>query len=170
MCRNSDEIMVVVGDRNCSNTNNMFDDRAYKHAKYFRNNDFDSATEYALKVIKMNYPKYLNINYNYKFNCNKSLSDLKKIIVDAKDLDYEDYHDLATFEDNNYFCDLIIMEGKVGLRYSKFLDEYHDKYENLYFEEYNPDITSDVTLMLCMKQKLKDFVDAELEYEVTMGV
>ena len=62
------------------------------------------------------------------------------------------------------------MEGKVGLRYSKFLDEYHDKYENLYFEEYNPDITSDVTLMLGMKQKLKDFVDAELEYEVTMGV
>ena len=162
--------MVVVGDRSCSNTNNMFDDKAYKCARYFRCDDYNSATDYALKVLKMNYPKYLNPNYNYKFNCNRSLSDLEKIITDAENLDYEDYHDLATFEEDNYFCDLIIIEGKVGLRYSKFLDEYHDEYENMHFEEFNPDLSSDVTLMLGMKQKLKDFVDAELEYEVTISI
>lgn len=170
MCRNSDQIMVVIGDKSCSNTNNMFDDKAYKCARYFRCNDYNSASDYTLKVLKMNYPKYLNPNYNYKFNCNRSLSDLEKIIADAENLDYEDYHDLATFEEDDYFCDLIIMEGKVGIRYSKFLDEYHDEYENMHFEEFNPDLSSDVTLMLGMKQKLKDFVDAELEYEVTIGI
>jgi len=170
MSRDSDQIMVVIADRNCSDLNSRFDDKAFKCAKYFNNDNYNSATDYALKVIKMNYPKYLNSNYNYKFNCNRSLSDLEKIIDDAKNLDYEDYHDLATFEEDNYFCDLIIMEGKVGLRYSKFLDEYHDEYENMYFEEFNPDLSSDVTLMLGMKQKLKNFIDAELEYEVTINI
>lgn len=170
MCRNSDQIMVVIGDRKCSDINNMFDDKAYRCAKYFDSDDFNSATDYALKAIKMNYPKHLNTNYNYKFNCYKSLSDLEKIVADAKDLDYEDYHDLATFEEDNYFCDLIIINGEVGLRYSKFLDENHDEFENIHFEEFEPDLTSDVTLMLGMKQKLKDFVNAELDYEVTMGI
>lgn len=170
MRRDSDQIMVVIADRNCSDLNSKFDHKALRCAKYFNYDDYNSATDYALKVIKINYPKHLNFNYNYKFNCNRSLSDLEKIIVDAENLDYEDYHDLATFEEDNYFCDLIIIEGKVGLRYSKFLDEYHDEYENMHFEEFNPDLSSDVTLMLGMKQKLKDFVDAEIEYEVTIGI
>lgn len=35
----------------------------------------------------------------------KCIADLQHIQVDAKDLDYEDYYDLATFEDvdNLYF-------------------------------------------------------------------
>lgn len=169
MCRNSDQIMVVIGDRTCSDVNNMFDDKAYKCARYFRCNDYDNASDYALNVIKKNFPKYLNQSYNYKFNCNRSISDIERIVNDAKDLDYEDYHDLATFEDDNYFCDLIILDGKVGLRYSKFLDEYHDEYENIHFEEYTPDLTSEVTLMLGMKQKLGNFIDEEIDYDITYG-
>lgn len=170
MCRNSDQIMVVIGDRNCSNNNNMFEDKAHKNAKYFRYDDYNSATDYALNVIKRNFPKYLNQNYNYKFNCPRSLSDLEKIVEDAENLDYDDYHDLATFEEENVFCDLIILDGKVGLRYSKYLDEEHTEYENIYFEEFYPDLTSDVTLMLGMKQKLKDFIDAEFDYEISCGI
>ncbi len=91
---------------------------------------------------------------------------MEKIINDCADLDYEDYYDLVTFEDWNFFCDLIIMDGQVGLRYSKFLDNDHTEYENIHFEKFNPDLTSDVTLMLGMKQKLKEFVDAELDYNL----
>ncbi len=166
MQRNSDQIMVVIADRSCSNSNNLFDDKAWKSAKYFDNEEYDKATDYALNVIKKVFPRYLNANYNCKFNCNRNLADLEKIINDCADLDYEDYYDLATFEDGNFFCDLIIMEGQVGLRYSKFLDNDHTEYENIHFEKFNPDLTSDVTLMLGMKQKLKEFVDAELDYNL----
>ena len=169
MCRNSNQIMVVIADRNCSDNNNSFDSKAYHSAKYFNNGDYDKATEYALNVIKKNFPRYLDANYNCKFNCNRNLADLEKIVVSAEDLDYEDYYDLATFEDGNLFCDLIIMDGKVGLRYSRFLDNEHTEFENMHFEEYTPDLTSDVTLMLGMKQKLKNFVDEELDYNISIG-
>ena len=162
--RNSDQIMVVIADRNCSNNNNSFDDKAYHSAKYFSDEAYDKATEYTLNVIKKKFPRYLDANYNCKFNCNRNLADLEKIIVSAEDLDYEDYHDLATFEDGDFFCDLVIIEGKVGLRYSKFLDNYHNEFENIHFKEFIPDLTSDVTLMLDMKQKLKEFIDAEIDY------
>ena len=61
------------------------------------------------------------------------------------------------------------MEGKVGLRYSRFLDNEHTEFENMRFEEFSPDLTSDVTLMLGMKQKLKDFADAEIDYNISIG-
>lgn len=170
MCRNSDQIMVVIGDRTCSDVNSMFDDKVYKCAKYFNCGDYDKATNYALNVIKMNFPKYLNQSYSYKFKCNRSISDLEKIIEDAEDLDYEDYYDLVTFEDGNFLCDLIILEGKVGLRYSKYLDDEHNDLENLYFEEFNPDLSSDMTLMLAMKQKLKNFIDEEMQHDIDMGL
>ena len=170
MCRNSDQIMVVIADRTCSNEYSVFNDKAYKCAKYFNCGDYDKATNYALNVIKMNFPKYINQNYSYKFNCHKSISDLEKIINDAEDLDYEDYFDLATFEDGNILCDLIVLDGKVGLRYSKYLDDVHNDLENLHFEEFIPDLSSDVTLMLGMKQKLKNFIDEELQHDIDMGL
>ena len=170
MCRNSDQIMVVIGDRTCQDSTNMFDDKAFKSAKYFRCDDYQSATDYTLNVLKKVFPKHLNQNYNFKFNCYRNLSDLEKIINDAEDLDYEDYHDLATFEENNYLCDLVIIEGKVGLRYSKYLDDEHNELENLHFEEFSPNLSSDVTLALGMKQKLKEFVDNEIDYEITIGI
>lgn len=170
MCRNSDQIMVVIGDRSCSDTNSMFNDKAYRQAKYFKSQDYDFATDYALNVIKKNFPEELNQSYNYKFSCNKSLCDLERIINDAKDLEYDDYKELATFEENDMFCDLVIMQGTVGLRYSKYLDEEHTGFEYLYFKRYEPDLTSEVTLMLGMKQKLSDFIDEELQYDIDMGL
>ena len=170
MSRDSDQLMVIIADKTCSNNYNMFDDKAFKSAKYFKNEDYESATDYVINVLKKVFPKHLKQNYSYKFNCNRNLSDLEKIIEVAENLDYEDYHDLVTFEDDNYFCDLIIMEGKVGLRYSKYNDKYHDEYENLHFEEFKPDLTSPVTLMLGMKEKLNNFVDAEIDYEISIGI
>ena len=169
MCRNSDQIMVVIADKNCSDLNSRFDDKAFKCAKYFNSENYQSATDYTLNVLKKVFPKHLNQNYSYKFDCNRNLADLERIIEDAENLDYEDYHDLVTFEENDYFCDLIIMEGKVGLRYSKYLDDNHE-FENLHFEEFNPDLSSSITLMLGMKEKLNKFVDAEIDYEITCGV
>lgn len=170
MSRSSDDIMVIIADKNCSNNYNMFDDIAYKYAKYFKNEDYDSAVEYTMKVLKKIFPKHIKQTYNYKFNCNRNLSDLEEIIKDAKNLDYDDYYDLVTFQEDNYFCDLIIMEGKVGLRYSKYNDKNYDDFESLYFEEYKPDLTSPVTLMLGMKEKLNNFVDSEIDYEISIGI
>ena len=83
MCRNSDQIMVVIADRSCSDNNNLFDEKAYRSAKYFDSDDYDKATNYALNVIKKNFPRYLDANYNCKFNCNRNLADLEKIVVSA---------------------------------------------------------------------------------------
>ncbi len=58
----------------------------------------------------------------------------------------------------------------VRLRYSKYLDEEHTGFEHLYFKRYEPDLTSEVTLMLGMKQKLNDFIDEEIEYDVQIGI
>lgn len=167
---NSDKIMVVIGDLNCSDKNNGFDDKAYKCAKYFNYDNYNSAIEYTLNVLKKNYPKHLNANYNYKFNCNKNLAFIEKIINHAEYFDYEDHHDLATFEEGDYFCDLIIIEGKVGIRYSKYLDSEHTDFENIHFEEFEPNLSSDVALMLEMKQKLNNFVDAEIDYQINYGI
>ncbi len=165
MCRNSDQIMVVIANRNCSDNNNSFDSKAYQSAKYFNGSDYEDATDYAINVIKKCFSRYLDANYNYKFNCNRNIVDLEKIIDDAENLDYDDYYELATFEEGNYFCDLIILAGKVGLRYSRYLDNNHYDLENAHFEEFFPDLTNDVTLMLDMKQKLKNYVE-ELEYNI----
>lgn len=169
MCRNSDQIMVIIANGNCSDLNSNFSDNALKSAKYFDCNDYNSATEYTLNVLKKNFPRHLNGNYNYKFNCFRNLSDLEKIIADAENLDYEDYYDLATFEEDKYFCDLVIYKGKVGLRYSYYLNNERNEFENVCFKVFQPDLSSDVTLMLGMKEKLKDFIDNEIEYEINYG-
>ena len=95
---------------------------------------------------------------------------LERIINDAENLDYEDYYDLATFEEDNAFCDLIILDGEIGLRYSKYLNEEHSEFENMYFEKFVPDLTSSITLMLGMKQKLNNFIDDEIEYDIQIGI
>lgn len=171
MGRNSDQIMVVIADSSCSNSNNnMFDDKSFNSAKYFNYGDYDKATEYALNVIKKKFPRYLNTNYNCKFNCNRNLVDLEKIIADAENFNYEDHHNLASFEEENFLCNLIIMDGKVGLQYSKYLDDDHNELENLYFEKFVPDLTSGTTLMLGMKQKLNNFINNGIEYDIQIKI
>lgn len=171
-CRNSDKIMVIIADPSCCNNNDMFDDVAYKTARYFKANDYYSATNYVFNIIRKQFNKSFLQEYNNKFKMHKCLADLQRIEMDASELTYEDYYDLATFENENegYFCDLIISEGKLGLRYSKYEDEYKDEFENLTFEEWHPDLTSDVTLMLGMQNKLQDFIDKEITYDLEVGI
>lgn len=171
-CRNSDQIMVVLADRSCSDVNDMFNDKAWKSAKHFNVGDYDTAVNFTYNVIKKQFSKNFMEEYNTKFKMHKCLTDLQKIAMDSKDLDYEDYYDLATFEDVDklYFCDLIVSEGKLGLRYSKYADQYHEEFDNLIFEEWEPDLTSGVTLMLGMQEKLNNFIENEIEYDINVGI
>ncbi len=170
--RSSDDIMLVIADRSCADINDMFNDIAWKSAKYFKYEDYNSAVNYAFNVIKKSFSKHFTEDYVVRFKMHKNLNEIKRISLDAKDLEYEDYYDLATFEDINnlYFCDLIIDNGNLGLRYSKYTDDIRDDYENLSFEKWNPDLTSNTTLMLGMQNKLKDFIDAQIDYEIDMGM
>lgn len=170
--RNSDDIMVIIADKSCCNNNCMFDDKAWQSAKYFNVGDYNSAVNYTYNVIKKQFNKNFLEEYTTKFKMHKCLNDLQHIAIDSSDLEYEDYYDLATFEDVDrlYFCDLIISNGKLGLRYSKYKDQYHDEFDNLTFEEWNPDLTSSTTLMLGMQERLKNFIDSEIDYEIDMSI
>lgn len=171
-CRNSDDIMVITADRSCSDINCKFNDIAWKSAKYFKCGEYDKAVNYTHNIIKKQFHKNFLEEYNTKFQMHKCLADLQHIQTDAKDLDYEDYYDLATFEDIDklYFCDLIILEGKMGLRYSKYEDQYKEEFENIAFEEWEPDLTSSTTLMLGMQNKLRDFIEKEIDYDIEVGI
>lgn len=168
MCRNSSQIMVVIADRACSDNNSLFDEKAYESAKYFSNDEYDKATEYTLNVIKKYFTKYLNVVSGFDFKCNRCMADLEKMLLDVDAFDYEDYGVLATFEEGNYFCDLVIKNGKSGLQYSRYLDDDHIGIENVRFEEFSPDLTSNTSLMLGMSQKLTQFVDSELGYNISV--
>lgn len=169
-CRNSDNIVIITGDQKDANINNMFSDKAYKNAKHFEYEDYDSAVDYVCKVLKAKYPNSFNTNKSYTFDMYKKLEDIERISVDCADLEYEDYYDLACFKDNaeKYLCDLIVYEGKMSLRYSKY--ESDDEIENLTIEEFDPDLTNEATLMLGMQEKLNKFVTNELEYDLEMTV
>ena len=168
--RRSDKIMIVIADDSCKDEKNMFSDSAYEKAKYFRNCDYKSAIDYTINQIRKFFPnKFLN-NSHFEFSINKTLDDLEHIKLDAKDLEYEDYYDMATLYIDDYFCDLIIMEGKLGLRYSKYADDDHQEYNNISFEEWEPDLTSDIKLMLGMKDKLEKFIDEEFDYNIDNSI
>lgn len=166
--RNSDNIMIVTGTNKDIDINKMFSENAYKNAKYFKCDDYGSAVDYAIKKMRVSFPMDIYNKASYKFDTNKGIDDIRRILLDAKDLDYEDYHDLATFEDvnNKYSCDLIIDEGKVCLRYSKINDD--DSFDNLTIEKFDPDLTNEVTLMVGMQDRLDKFIRDELEYELEM--
>lgn len=171
-CRDSDNIMIVIGDKSCANKNDMFSDVAWKSASYFKHNDYNSAINYTYNVIKKNFSYHFTEEYATKFKMHRSLHDLHYIALDSKDLEYEDYYDLATFEDVNnlYFCDLIINNGKLGLRYSKYSDTNRENFNNFAFEEWNPDLTSSTTLMLGMQERLKNFIDSQIDYDINIGI
>ena len=88
--------------------------------------------------------------------------------IDTSDLEstYTTLEDL----DNLYFCDLIVQNGKMGLRYSKYTNNYKDEFDNLTFETWEPDLTSDITLMLGMQSKLRDFIEKEIDYNIDVGI
>ena len=167
--RNSDNIMVITADRSCSDINDMFNDVAWKSAKYFKCDDYDVAVDYVFKKLKYIFKDKIFKGNHYKFKSNYNIEDIRRIEIDAKDLDYEDYYDLATFWDidEKYLCDLIILDGKMGLRYSSEKD--NGDIENLYFEEVKLNLGSDTTLMLNMKERLEKFIYDNLEYDISFN-
>lgn len=169
-CRNTDDIMIVLGTPENTNINNLFDEESWNKRKLFSSNDYDSAIEYVYNQLKYTYDNELLKNNSYKFNINKSMNDIRKICYDAKDLDYEDYYDLASFLDENqrYSCDLIIMDGNVGLRFNKHSDTDIDDLDNLVFKPYEPNLDSPTTLMVGMKEQLDNFIKEELEYSIEL--
>ena len=170
--RNSDNIMVITADRTCSDNNDMFNDIAWESAKYFKYDEYDKAVNHTYNIIRNQFNKHFLEEYNTKFKMHKCLADLQHIGADAQDLEYDDYNKLVTFEDldNLYFCDLIVQNGKMGLRYSKYTNNYKDEFDNLTFETWEPDLTSDITLMLGMQSKLRDFIEKEIDYNIDVGI
>ncbi|MBQ8891301.1 MAG: hypothetical protein IJ068_00340 [Bacilli bacterium] len=163
--RSSDNIMVIAALPECKDDNNLFDNIAYYNAEYFHHDDFENATNWALNIIKKHFSRDFIVSSSFKFDTYYSITEIERISYDAENLDYEDYHDLATFDNSGYFCDLIILDGKMGLRYSKYLNAEKDEFDNISFEPYQPDLTSEVTLMLGMKQRLENFIDKDIELE-----
>ncbi len=167
-CRNSDNIMIVLGGNNDIDINKMFSDDAYKKAKYFSYNDYDSAINYVYKQIK--YMFDITKNIHYSFNSYKSIEDIQRIELDAKDYDYDDFNELATFSNSDYFCDLIILNGKMGLRFSKYTSTDHNDFDNLSFIEFHPNLNDEVSLMMDMKKQLDKFIADELDYSIYMDI
>ena len=113
--------MIVLGNENECDLNNMFSDAVYNQAKYF--NNIDNAVNYVYKSIKYYLKDSFITDYGMEFLMYYSLDKIKRICEDAKDLDYEDYHDLAFIKNNNseYFADLVVVDGKFGLSPSSTL-------------------------------------------------
>lgn len=164
--------MIITGNSKSSNQNDMYSKEAYKAAKYFENNDYKQAINYVFNIIQKQFDKSLLKEYRSAFQMHKSLVEIQRIHDDAKSLTYEDYQDLVTFEDigSGYFCNLIIDEGKMVLRYSKYDEMYIGEFDNIFFEEWEPDLTNDVTLMLGMQDKLRKFMQEEIDHQIEMGI
>lgn len=168
-CRNFNQIMIVLGSEDNKDSYNMFDDEAYKKAKYFDAGDYNSAVNFVYKQIKFMFNNSLKKEQQFKFNIYQSLTDLKKIQEDASMLDYDNYYELASFydESESYSCDLIIKNGKMGLQYNTY-DKNNAYWKKLTFEESNINLENETTIMLDMKNKLDKFIFDELEYSIEM--
>lgn len=167
-CRNSNDIMIVLGTEQDKNINNLFNDNLLRNAKYFNCEDYNSAVNFVYKQIKYLFKDKMVIEKHYKFDLYRSIDALRRIKDDASMLDYENYNKLATFYDDvtKYSCDLIIDKGQMGLQYNS---HNKDNLENLKFEPCNINLENEVTLMLNMQNKLNTFIDNELEYSIEMN-
>ena len=165
--RNSDQIMIICGDENSRNLFNMFNEEKFKSAKYFKSEDYDSAVDYVYKQLKYMFKDLMFLEKHYSFDINYSIDVIRRIKEDEKMLDYEDYHELASFYDKNekYSCDLIISNGKMGLSYNL---HNGDSLENLTFIPCDINLDSEYSIMLDMKNNLNQFINDELEYSITM--
>lgn len=170
--RNSNKIMIVLADKSCCNANDMFDNKAWQSARYFDANDYDTAIDFTYNVIENNLIKILQKNIILNLRRINAQLIYKEQQWIQKDLNYEDYYNLATFEDVDklYFCNLIVSDGKLGLRYSKYSEKYYNEFDNHSFEEWEPDLTSNVTLMLGMQERLNNFIEKELDYDISVGI
>ncbi len=160
--------MVVFADQEMQDKTDFgFDRDAYKSALYYSEEDMDSAVDHTYKSIRMVFKRDFTQNYSLDFRIYKSLSDIEKIKTDAEELDRNDYGTLASLKkpDSDIVCDLVVLDGKFGLCYSKYNEEL-DSYNELYFEERDINLTSDVTLLLDMKERLEKFIDDCIDYDL----
>lgn len=164
--------MIIIGNQKDRDINDMFSETAHSKRQFFKIDDISSSIKYVMDNIKATFPEKFIRPAKFNFECHYKLEDIERIVIDADSLEYEDYHDLATIDDlnENYFCDLIILNGKVGLRYSKFSDRDNNDYENLVFEEFDPNLENELSLMASMKEKLDHFITNEFEYDTQMNV
>ena len=61
----------------------------------------------------------------------------------------------------------IIVKSKTEIEIEFY---YKDEFDNLTFETWEPDLTSDITLMLGMQSKLRDFIEKEIDYNIDVGI
>lgn len=171
-CRNCDSIMVITGDSTCSDSNDLFNEIAYKYAMYFEVDDYDTAINYTYNIIKKQFHQNFLEEYNTSFKMHKCLADIQSFSINSNELSNNDFYELATFEDVSqlYVCDFIINNGKLGLRYSMYKSQHYNELENLYFEEWEPDLTSSTTLMLGMQNKLNNFIEQNLSYDAKANI
>lgn len=157
--------MLVFGNISNCDINNNFDNEVYKTARYFDYNEFDQAVNCAYNQIKYLFKNLLNKERHFKFDTFKSIEDIRRIQIDAEGTSYEDYYELASFydEDENYSCDLIISDGKMGYRFNKHSEK---GLERLTFIEVEPNLENEIKLMVDMQEKLNNFIDEELNYAI----
>lgn len=166
--RNSDDIMVVVGTYNQrDNVSHCFNDDAFKSVRYFRYDEMEKAVDYVYCHIRLMYKNELDYPRNISFNTTHSLHDLERISMDVENLTYEDYHELATYENktDGYSNDLIIENGKFNWQISKITD---DEYKNIAEIDCEPNFNSEEELMIQMRDALNKFIDNEMEYGISM--
>lgn len=165
--RISDDIMIVLGNQDNIDINNMFDDISFNKARYFEYEDYDSAVDFVYKQIKYMFKDKLSKGKHFKFDTYKNIEDIRKLKENVSNLSHQDYFELASFcdEDEEYSCDLIILNGKLGFRYNKHNE---DDLGNLIFQEHDVNLDNEVSLMLDMQKRLEKFINDELEYSITM--
>ena len=80
--------MIVLGNEENKDINNMFDDEAYNSAKYFEYKDYASAVDFVYKQIKYIFKNKMNKDRHFKYDCNYDIDTIQSIKVDESSLDY----------------------------------------------------------------------------------
>lgn len=160
-----EDIMILLGDKLNCDIYNMYNENIRNKVKYFKKDDYDSAVNYVYKQIKYIFRNSMTKEHHFKFDINKSISDIRKIKETAKYLTYEDCYELASFYDEveKYSCDLIVWDGSLRYRFNK---HNGDDLKHLTIKDANPNLQSEVLLMLDMKSELNKFIESELSYEI----
>ena len=159
--------MIVLGNENECNINNLYSDNVYKQARYF--NNIKDAVDFAYKSLSYYFKDSFIKDYSVEFIMGYSLDEIKKLSEDAKNIE-NDILDLAYIKNNNseYFADLVVFGGKFGLMICKYFDD--QEWDTLTFIECKLDMSSSSSLLSSMKQKLDNFIDEELEHEISIGI
>lgn len=162
------KFMIIIGCKNDMLEDGSFNEEKRSDALYF--DDIDRGVEFVFKQIKYIFKNELKKTTHLKFDMYYSLEDIERITIDAKEFEYNDYYELASFfdEEEGYMCDLVIKDGKSGLKYSKKMDS--GRFLELTFEKCKLTFESDISLLVDMKDNLNKFVDISLSEEIEKNI